>query len=236
MAKKIRFPLKMNGVDVRTIEELREHFDLECVLGYYVNGKLVTWLRNRYYDIEAAAIDELSSDDINLAGRLCDILQVPYTGEDSGVDIERVRRRQEKIALLRQFSDDNSLVSKVDAIAFNQEDLLDILDTGIEKIVYLCKGEFDIPLMVKNITYVGLSNPTVTLRAYDNVDFSSLNLKFVDINYGWNNSCVTSADELYQAEKLYEIGKIKEATTIFKRMITSSNPRALESNLAKRIK
>lgn len=29
MAKKIRFPLKLaEGVDVRTLEELREHFDL----------------------------------------------------------------------------------------------------------------------------------------------------------------------------------------------------------------
>ena len=53
MAKKIRFPLNMNGTDVRTIEELREYFDLESVLGYFANGKLVTWLKDRYYDNES---------------------------------------------------------------------------------------------------------------------------------------------------------------------------------------
>ena len=60
MAKKIRFPLKINGADVRTIEELRENFDLEGVLGYFANGKLVIWLRDRYYNGEADAIENLS--------------------------------------------------------------------------------------------------------------------------------------------------------------------------------
>ncbi len=45
MARKIRFPLRMkNGAEVRTLEELRENFDLESVLGYYTDGKLQTWL------------------------------------------------------------------------------------------------------------------------------------------------------------------------------------------------
>ncbi len=43
MARKVKFPLIMsNGSDVRTIDELKESFDLESVLGYYANGKLVT--------------------------------------------------------------------------------------------------------------------------------------------------------------------------------------------------
>ena len=70
-------------------------------------------------------------------------------------------------------------------MAFNQDDLLDILDTGTEKMICLCQGDFEVPLTIKNITYVGIDNPSVLLRAYDNVDFSSLNLKFVDVYYGW---------------------------------------------------
>ncbi len=190
MAKKIRFPLKMNGTDVRTIEELRKNFDLEIVLGYFANGKLGTWLHGWYYDNEAMAVDGLMRDDKKLAMKLCGILQVPYTDENANVDIETVRRRQKKLFMLRLFlrlfSNDDSRVPKIDAIAFDQEDLLDILDTGIEKMIYLCNGEFDIPLTIRNITYVGLGNPTVTIRAYENVDFPSLNLKFVDIQYNWN--------------------------------------------------
>ena len=49
MARKIRFPLKMkNGAEVRTLDELKENFDLESVLGYFADGKLSTWLADRY--------------------------------------------------------------------------------------------------------------------------------------------------------------------------------------------
>lgn len=231
MANIIRFPLKMNGADVRTIEELREHFDLESVLGYFANGKLATWLRNRYYDNEASAVEALSADDEKLARKLCSILNVPYEEESTDIDIAFIKRRQEKIAILSQTTNDESLISKVDAIALDQEDLLDILDTGTEKMIYLFKGKFDIPLTVKDITYVGLENPVVTLRAYDNVDFNSLNLKFVDINYTWNNSNLTSADEQYQAESLYELGKIDEAKKILKKITGTPNPRVSNSKI-----
>ena len=35
--------------------------------------------------------------------------------------------------------------------------------------IYLYEGDFEIPLTVKNITYFGINNPSVLLRAYDNV-------------------------------------------------------------------
>ena len=45
MAKKIRFPLEMdNGLEVRSMEELRNNFSLGRVLEYIQNGKLVIWL------------------------------------------------------------------------------------------------------------------------------------------------------------------------------------------------
>ncbi len=226
MAKKIRFPLNMNGTDVRTIEELREHFDLESVLGYFANGKLVTWLKDRYYDSEANAVEVLSSDDEKLGKKLCEILNVSYTENVGEVDIDTIKRRNEKLALLRQFTDDKNIIDNVDCIAFNQDDLLDILDTGTEKMIYLCEGEFEIPLTVKNITYVGLKNPTVLLRAYDNVNFVSLNLKFVDICYGWDISHTTSNDRMYQAERLYELGKLDEVRKILKELAEEKNPRA----------
>lgn len=199
MAKKIRFPLKMNGTDVRTIEELRENFDLESVLGYFANGKLATWLKDRYYDNEAMAVESLSADDEKLHQKLCSILKVSYTEENS-IDIATVKRKNEKLAFLKQVNDGEKWISKVDAVAFNQEDLLDILDTGTEKMIYLYEGDFEIPLTVKNITYFGINNPSVLLRAYDNVNFSSLNLKFVDLCFGWDVSNVSSADRMYQAE------------------------------------
>ena len=100
MAKKIRFPLQMNGTDVRTIEELREHFDLESVLGYFANGKLATWLRDRYYDNEAAAVETLSADDVELKTKLINILSVNNFENAEDIDIKEVQRRTEKLSLL----------------------------------------------------------------------------------------------------------------------------------------
>lgn len=226
MAKKIRFSLKINGADVRTIEELRENFDLEGVLGYFANGKLVIWLRDRYYNGEADAIENLSSADEKMSKKICSILKVEYSEEVSDIDIESVKRRNEKIALLKQLDESEQLIAKVDAVAFNQDDLLDILDTGTEKMIYLCQGDFEVPLTIKNITYVGIDNPSVLLRAYDNVDFSSLNLKFVDIYYGWDTSSVSSADNLYQAENLFNLGKYDESIKMLEKLVQTDNPRA----------
>ena len=103
---------------------------------------------------------------------------------------------------------------------------MDILDQDITKTVYLCGGDFDIPLTVKNITYIGLDDPVVLLRAYDNVDFSALNLDFIDIYYGWNTSNITSLDKLYRAETLMKLGKKREAIKILTDVALTHNPRA----------
>ena len=48
MARKIPFSLKMaDGAQVRTMEELRAHFDFEAVLGYYDNGRLCDWRQGK---------------------------------------------------------------------------------------------------------------------------------------------------------------------------------------------
>ena len=46
--------------------KIRENFDLESILGYYASGKLVTWLSDRYYDIESERMKLLdaSSEDL----------------------------------------------------------------------------------------------------------------------------------------------------------------------------
>ncbi|GIW48838.1 MAG: hypothetical protein KatS3mg079_314 [Caloramator sp.] len=54
MVKKVKFPLEIkDGVKVRTIEELRENFDLEKSDMYFINSKLAIWLIDRGYNEEA---------------------------------------------------------------------------------------------------------------------------------------------------------------------------------------
>ena len=177
MAKKIRFPLQMNGTDVRTIEELRENFDLSSVLGYLTNGKLVTWLEDRYYDNEAMAVRALSTDETDLNQKLMSILGVSDDVKTEEIDLEEIQRRNEKLMLLRQITDDEEIIDNVDCVAFNQDELYDILDDGKETI-YLCQSEFEVPLSVQNKIYIGLENPKVKLRQIESVNLDTLNVRF----------------------------------------------------------
>ncbi len=208
MAKKIRFPLQMNGADVRTIEELRENFDLESVLGYFANGKLVTWLKDRYYDNEAMAVEALSAADGGLNRKLMSILGVPIDEDAEEIDIEAIQRRNEKLMLLRQITDDKEIIDNVDCVAFNQDELYDILDEGVETI-YLCQAEFEVPLTVKNRCYMGLGNPTVKLHQTEsmNTDLDTLNIKF-------KNVCFSDDVESKLREKLCEVDAVVEEETL----------------------
>ena len=72
MAKKIKFALKLkDGADIRTLESLQEHFDLEKVTAYFLNGKLLEWLEDRYYDEEADKIRSLNKDAGDFNQQLC---------------------------------------------------------------------------------------------------------------------------------------------------------------------
>lgn len=180
MAKKIRFPLQMNGTDVRTIEELRENFDLSSVLGYLTNGKLVTWLEDRYYDNEAMAVRALSTDETDLNQKLMSILGVSDDVKTEEIDLEEIQRRNEKLMLLRQITDNEEIIDNVDCVAFNQDELYDILDDGKETI-YLCQSEFEVPLSVQNKIYIGLENPKVKLRQTESINLDTLNVRFKNV-------------------------------------------------------
>ena len=60
----MKFALEMkDGVRVRTLQELRDNFDLNHITEYFLNGKLETWLEDRYYDEELEQIRKLNKED-----------------------------------------------------------------------------------------------------------------------------------------------------------------------------
>lgn len=206
MAKKIRFPLKMKGTDIRTIEELRDNFDLESVLGYYMNGKLVTWLKNRYYDNEAGAIENLSADDAELNQKLKQILGIFGNDETEEIDMKAIQRRNEKLVMLRQITDDKEVIDNIDCVAFNQEDLSKLLKEG-KKEIYLCRGEFEISVYENGITYTGIDNPTVSIVSNNNINLENIKL--------YNVKCISdSSDVLLQLGMYYENGTVVEQNYI----------------------
>lgn len=198
MAKKIRFPLKMNDADVRSIEELRENFDMEAVIGYYTDGKLSVWLRDRYYTDEADAIDALDESDENLGSKIASVLGVEIS--DDGVDVDEIRQRREKYELLSRYISDKEILDNIDIVAVDQDDLYDILDSGSDKI-YLFKETFTVPANKGDVTYIGLNGAKVKIQGKTDFRFYKINLFFSNIEF-----VTTDPEELWQLYICYHNG------------------------------
>lgn len=179
MAKKIKFPLEMsNGEQVRTLDELKENFDIESVVGYFNDGRLLNWLQARYYDEEADKISALSKDDPQLQKKLCDIFGVE--SKDEEINVEEIANRQERLNRLKQYTDDKEILERVDLVAFNQEDLGDLLDEE-KPLIYLCHNKFIIPLRETHKTYIGIGKAVAVIRSSKTVDFDEKHIKFKDV-------------------------------------------------------
>ena len=207
MAKKIKFPLSMkNDAQVRDLDELREHFDLDKVIGYFLDGKLLSWLEARYYDTEADAVRALNKDDADVHRRLCEIFGVEYHAEESPkIDVEAVEERNRRLSELKQYTSAPDVLEKVDQVAFNQEELADLIDEGYSDI-YLCNNSFVIPLRVRNKHYIGVGKAEAVIRSQERVDFEELGIRFDDINF---NEAYAKANK-ETPEELYKLGSDAE--------------------------
>lgn len=163
---KVKFPLEMaNGTMVRNLDELKENFDIKKIVGYFLEGKLQTWLEERYYDEEYEDVVKLDEKDPELANKLCEIFNVDST-EICKIDTQEVKEEQEKAAKLKQLTDDDSLVNKAMITAFDQEELEKLYEKTTDTI-YLCEGTFNIPAHKRNIRYVMIGNPIVNGLDFD---------------------------------------------------------------------
>lgn len=182
MAKKIRFPLEMDeGIEVRGIDSLRENFSMQRVMGYLADGKLITWLRDRYAIDMADAIEMLNKDDEKLAQNICDILGVEYN-EETEENLEKAAERNAKIARLKEVTSEKKYLDNIDNVAFEQDDLYDLLDEE-EDIIYLCGEHFSIPLAQDGVTYVGINNPIVFIDSKVEVDWDEKNILLSGVKY-----------------------------------------------------
>lgn len=223
MAKKIKFPLKMkNGAEVRTLDELKENFDLESVLGYFADGRLTTWLSDRYYDDKAATVSALSVDTTDLNAKLCEILEMEYQSEEDSTDLKSIQRRNEKLRILSTFTGDKEIISNIDIVAMNQNELFDILDKNPER-VFLFGEKFNIPFNKKNVCYIGVNNPLVILEKeklvyeYNKADIIFKNVRFDE----------QATKYLSKGEALYINNNFDEAIPYIEIESENNDPRAL---------
>lgn len=212
MAKKVKFPLDMgNEVYVRTLEELKENYNSEKVTEYFLDGRLLTWLEDRYFDDEAEQIRKLMEQDDknNLAAKLGKVFGVEIQKD---VDVENLEIRREKLEKLRNITSDDNVLNNADLVAFSQEELGDLLDNGAE-VIYLCGEKFRIPLSVKNVRYIGVNKPTVTISGNGEIDPEASGIVF--------ENCEFSDDIMKRFSGKYKYNKI--ASKILKANVNGSN-------------
>ena len=165
----------LDGIKIKTLEELREHFDMDVILFYFASGRLLSWFDAHYYEIEADRLEKLSESDQNLQEKLCNII-----GVDPNVFVEEVALRNKQIEELKEYTDDLAILEMVDRIAFNQEELSILLDKDASTI-YLFNNTFHIPLRLTGKTYIGIGNVTAIIRNVEQTNFDSLNISFQNI-------------------------------------------------------
>ena len=178
MAKKIRFPLEMEkDIEVRNLEELKDNFSLARVIGYINDGKLITWLQDRYENELAEEVKKINVEAEDAAKKICALFDVEYD-ETAEEEVEKAEERKRKLELLKKFPDCMEYAKYIDLVAFDQDDLYDLLDEDVNEI-YLCGNKFTIPIAKGNIKYVGiLDKVTVVINSKEPVDFNSRGIIF----------------------------------------------------------
>ena len=198
MAKKIRFPLEMeNEIEVRSMEELRNNFSISRVLSYLKNGKLEIWLRDRFETDIADKIGKLDLQAEGLAKRLCEVFDIPYN-EVAEEELKKSDKREERILLLKKYTDDKQFEEVIDSIAFNQDELYDFLDEDADTI-YLYGEKFSIPLAKEGVSYIGINQPMVVIDSKVEVNWVKKNISVDNVVF----------DQKYQ-EVVYNANKERE--------------------------
>ena len=232
MMKKIKLPLEMaDGVKVRTLDELKDNWSLEKVVENYLNGRLATWLNDRYYTELAEQVSALAEvqDNTALQKELCRIFDVDFEDEED-IDVDAVSERNRKLEALRQYTADDTIFKNVDIVAFDQEELGDILDSG-ENIIYLFNNTFSIPLSVKNKKYIGIGKAECLIHSKDVVDFAELGIEFENVVFDEKYRKIEeeeSPSKFYnEGCKYFEAKQYKEALECFKKAASKNHAGAL---------
>ncbi len=178
---KVKIPLDMgNGIKVRNMGELKEHFDIKKVTGYFLDKKLHKWLADRYYDEELEAINDLDVSDKSLPDNLCEIFGV--VRDTSSVIVEEISKSNERLGFIRKITDDDKLINQSERIARNQGELDRLVSIG-EKKIYLLDGTFRINLSYENVNYIGIKNVTAYIPSKEIVPFKQKNIIFTNIEF-----------------------------------------------------
>lgn len=218
--KKIKLPLEVaNGVQARNLDELKNNWDMEKILLYFTNGRLSSWLQDRYYTELAAQVASVDDEDSRIIQRkLCKIFGVEY--DEHIIDIDLLNEKNRRLEIVKAYTCDERVLKNISCVAFDQEELAELLDAG-EELIFLCNNTFSIPLTVTDKHYVGIGDVIVEISSKTVIDFDELGIKFDNIKFGENYSRIlANSPEVIFNKGLYaeERKDFAEALQCYKRV------------------
>lgn len=90
--KQVKFNLYVDQQKIRTIDELKEHFNIDDILEWYEQGVLQKWLKVRNYNEQLEKIEKIDSKD--LLEIACEIISIfNFTEEQSKAALDSVNYR-----------------------------------------------------------------------------------------------------------------------------------------------
>lgn len=183
MQRKAKFSLEMsNGIKVSSLMYLKEYFSAEKVLDYYYDGRLVRWLKDRGYQKEASLIQNLDDSSPDVMVDICHILSINYGGNMKIQNPAFQKRVAEKKILLKQLTVNKSWLDAVARVAFNDDDVKEILGMGY-RAIYLCGRKFHIPTEYQNIGYAGICGfiPEIVIDFINHEDMLEAGIHFENV-------------------------------------------------------
>lgn len=144
---------------INSLGELRESFNLAEGIESFINGSLVKWLEDNYYEYEAEQLSALDINDKKIKTKICTILKVDYFKALQLTEEEK-RAFDERKEEIKKYTSDEEILDKPFQVALNQCELAKLINDG-ETEIYLCHNDFSIPLKKSGICYIGVDNPNI---------------------------------------------------------------------------
>lgn len=154
--------------------ELVENFSLAELVDFAQQRNLQEWFEENFYAAEAKKVAAAISNEASVAELkllICELFDLPLDTL-SAEDLEEVSALAEQ-KLFAKTPKENKLVK-------TQRELVRAIKDGDKKI-YLCGGEFRIPLNRNGITYIGRDNAVIDLDEDFDVDFDKCEIFLEDV-------------------------------------------------------
>ena len=166
--------------DFYSKRELAENFSLDELLNFTRQRNLQEWFAKNFYSSEArkiAAALNNESTDAELKFLLCKLFNLPpeTLSEKELAEISELVERKHRRELYLKKIDDR----KAELVETQGELVRAVEDDA--KLIYLCGGEFRIPLNRGGITYVGCENAIVDLDEDGDVDLDAAEIVLEDL-------------------------------------------------------